>query len=445
MKEITVGTYRREFKSELESPAIQEAIDACARAGGGVVHLLPGTYRCGTIHMRSHVTLNLQRGAVIVGSNTLADYPAPQTPFVDAVGQTRGRSLIAADDAHDFRIIGQGVIDGNGGTFHSSLPDHLLRPFLVRLVNCSKVELNGPTFRNPAAWTIHLLNCEDATIEKITIDSRANHNNDGIDIDSSRRITVRHCEIFSDDDSICLKATRREPCEDIEVHDCVLGTECGALKLGTESYGDIRRVRMRDCRVLYAATGAIKILSSDGGVFEDIEIRNIEIERSTGPIFIRLGHRGRTYAPGDSPKGPGAIRRVQLSGIRANVFVPPKEILIPATDITMPADAFSGLLVTGIPNHCVEDLTLEDCEIQFTGGFSGDYEKLSPPNQADMYPEHFYFGALPGSAAFLRHVRDVQLREVKFELQTADSRPLLVTEDVENMTTELKSMSLKAN
>jgi hypothetical protein len=49
---------------------------------------------------------------------------------------------------------------------------------------------------------------------------------------------VRHCEIFSDDDSICLKATRREPCEDIEVHDCVLGTECGALKLGT---GVLRR------------------------------------------------------------------------------------------------------------------------------------------------------------------------------------------------------------
>jgi hypothetical protein len=47
----------------------------------------------------------------------------------------------------------------------------------------------------------------------------------------------------------------------------------------------------------------------------------------------------------------------------------------------------SGLLVTGIPNHCVEDLSLEDCEIQFTGGFSANHEKLSPPNQADIHPE----------------------------------------------------------
>jgi hypothetical protein len=94
--------------------------------------------------------------------------------------------------------------------------------------------------------------------------------------------------------------------------------------------------------------------------------------------------------------------------------------------------------VTGIPDHHIEDLTLENCEIHFTGGFSGDHKKLSPPEQPDMYPEHFYFGALPGSAGYLRHARNVEMREVKFAVKAQDSRPLLVIEDVENLTSCLE-------
>ena len=436
MKEIILDTYRRESRSELESPAIQAALDTCAQAGGGQVTLLPGTYRCGTLFMRTGVRLHLRRGAAIVGSGRLADYPLPKITFVDAVGHIRGRALIMAEDTHRFAITGEGVIDGSGSAFAEDAPDHLQRPFLMRLVDSSGFELSGVSLRNPAAWTCHLMNCEDALIQNLSIDSRVNHNNDGIDIDSSRRVIVRHCEIYTDDDAICLKATRPNPCEDIEVHDCVLGTECGALKLGTESYGDIRRVRMHDCRVVYAATGAIKLLTSDGGVFEDIEIRNIEIERGTGPIFLRLGSRCRTYAQGTAPKGPGAIRRVTLAGIRANVFAPPKDIVIPGSDVVMPAEAFSGILLTGIPGHCIEDVTMEDCEFEFVGGFSGNPEKLCPPEQPAMYPEHFYFGALPGSACFLRHVRDVKLRRVQFKLKNPDLRPLVATEDVENLCCE---------
>jgi len=433
MHEITLDTYRRETRTELESPAIQAALDACAANGGGRVTLLAGTYRCGTLFMRDGVTLHLRRGAAIVGSSCLADYPLPETPFVDAVGHIRGRALIVAENVHRFAITGEGVVDGVGSAFVIGAPGHTQRPFLLRLANSTGFELSGLTLRNAAAWTVHLLNCEDALIERLAIDSRVNENNDGIDIDSSRRVTVRHCEIFTDDDAICLKATRANPCEDIEVHDCVLGTECGALKLGTESHGDIRRVRIHDCRVVYAATGAIKLLTSDGGVFEDVQIRNIVIERGTGPIFLRLGSRGRTYAPGDAAKGPGAIRKIVFAGIRAKVFTPPREIAIPFNQVKMPAAAFSGILFTGIPGHPIEDVTLEDCEFEFVGGFDGDPKTLCPPEQPEMYPEHFYFGALPGAACFIRHARNVTLRRVALNLRTPDTRPILATEDVENL------------
>lgn len=430
MTTLTLGTYRREDHHELDSVEIQAALDACAAAGGGTVHLLPGTYRCGTLHLRARVTLNLGRGAILLGSPRLADYPMPATPFVDAVGHTRGRALLIADKISDFAVTGEGVIDGNGGAFFPHDPNHRQRPFLLRLVDCARFSVHGLTLRNAAAWTVHLLNCTDATLEHLLVDSRVNENNDGLDIDSCRRVVVRHCEINTDDDAICLKSTRPEPCEDIEVHDCALSTECSALKLGTESYGDIRRVSLHHCRVRYAATGAIKLLTSDGGIIEEIDLRDIVIDRGTGPIFLRLGHRARTYAPGCAPKGPGRLRQVRLTRIRAHVFVPPKDIANPFTGEAMPAAAFSGMMFTGLVEQPIEDITLEDCDFTFVGGFTGDADSLRPPEQPAMYPEHFYFGALPGAGAFYRHVRRLTLRGVRFHLAQPDSRPLVAAEDV---------------
>ena len=430
MKNITLGTYRRENHHELDSVEIQAALDAAAAAGGGTVTLLAGTYRCGTLFLRTGVTLQLDRGAIVLGSPRLSDYPMPATPFIDAVGHTRGRALLIADNVSDFALTGEGVVDGNGGSFFLSDPDHRQRPFLLRFVNSQRFTIAGVTLRNSAAWTVHLLNCTNATVEHLAIDSRVNENNDGIDIDSCRHVVVRHCEVCTDDDAICLKSTRPEPCEDIEVHHCTLSTECSALKLGTESYGDIRRVKLHDCRVIYAATGAIKLLTSDGGVFEDIEIRDVVIDRGTGPVFLRLGARGRTYTPDSKPKGAGKLRRVRLANIRATVFVPPKDIAIPFTGELMPAAAFSGMLLTGLPGHAIEDVTLENCDFTFVGGYTGDAAKLNPPEQPAMYPEHFYFGALPGAAAFYRHVRGLKVIGSKFALAAPDSRPLVAGEDL---------------
>ncbi len=436
MNEIRLSSHRLNHRSELSSPRIQEAIDECSAAGGGRVVLGPGSYRCGTIFLRDKVTLHLEAGASILGSPRLTDYPAPLTSFVDAVGDIRGRALILAEGVREVGLTGEGVIDGNGGAFHQGTPEHPSRPFLVRLVHARGVTIRGLTLRASAAWTVHLLDCEDAVVEDATIDSRVNENNDGIDIDSSRRVTVRRCKIFTDDDAVCLKATRREPCEDIHVHDCELSTECGALKLGTESYGDMRRVRMHDIRIRYAATCAIKVLTSDGAVIEDVEIRNVKADLTTGPIFVRLGERGRTYAKGDTPKPAGRLRRLTIAGFRAKVFQPNSPSLQHFTKALMPPEAFSGILMTGLPRQPVEDVVLRACEIELVGGFTGDASKLSPPEQPAMYPEHFYFGTLPAAAAYLRHVRGVKFEDVRFKLQRPDVRPLVVTDDVEGFETD---------
>jgi hypothetical protein len=430
MKEIHLTSHRRNHRSELSTQRIQQALDDCSAAGGGRVILGTGSYRCGTLFLRDNVTLHLETGASILGSPRLEDYPEPETSFVDAVGDIRGRALILAEGVKNVGLTGDGVIDGNGGAFLQGTTEHPRRPFLVRLVHTKGITLRGLTLRASAAWTVHLLDCDDALVEHAAIDSRVNENNDGIDIDSSRNVTVRHCRIFTDDDAICLKATRREPCEDVHIHDCELSTECGALKLGTESYGDMRRVKMHDIHIRYAATCAIKILTSDGAIIEDVEISNVVADRTTGPVFLRLGARGRTYAADDQPKSAGALRRVSISGLRATVFQPEEPSLQHFTKVLLPPSAFSGMVLTGIPGHPIEDIVLKDCAISFVGGFEGDPATLHPPEDEAMYPEHFYFGVLPAACAYLRHVNGVHFDNVTLTLQHPDPRPKIVCEDV---------------
>ncbi len=67
---------------KLETAAIQKVLDNCARPGGGKVRLPKGTFRSGTLHLRSHSGLVLEEGAVLLGSENLDGYlkPLARTP-----------------------------------------------------------------------------------------------------------------------------------------------------------------------------------------------------------------------------------------------------------------------------------------------------------------------------------------------------------------------------
>ena len=97
----------------MNTSALQQAIDACAESGGGEVVVPPGRFLTGTIYLRSHVELVIQRGATILGStNVPADYPV--------------RTLIYAEGIEDAGISGQGIIDGQ-----DRHPDFIARGFVA--------------------------------------------------------------------------------------------------------------------------------------------------------------------------------------------------------------------------------------------------------------------------------------------------------------------------
>lgn len=400
----------------LDSPAIQKAIDACAEAGGGTVLIPAGTYRCGTIVLKDHVVLNLEAGATILGSDDLADYSEEVELFTDAVGHKRGRCLIYANSVSHVGITGFGTIDGNGGAFLPNAPQFKERPFLLRMVGCESVHIEKVTLRNSPAWVSHYMRCSNVRISAVTIKSRVNENNDGIDIDSCQDVRISDCSIDTGDDAICLKTTTSSPCSHVVINNCTISSGCGAIKLGTESVGDMRNIVVSNCAIYDSEMCGIKIISMDGAVIENVVVSNIAMHHVSGPIFIRLGNRGNTYFAEDDRCPAGKIKNVSISNVEALVKAETKDR--------------SGMLLTGIEGHCIEGLSLQNISVTYPGrGTEEDLDRRVPERVAD-YPEHHFFGVLPSYGLFLRHVRSVQLSNIRMNNVEPDVRPAVSCEDV---------------
>jgi polygalacturonase len=234
----------------LDTVAVQAAIDAAHAAGGGRVVLSPGQYVCGTVFLKSRVTLRLEKGATILGSPDAKDYQAIGS-FIDGVGAQRGFALLGAIDAMDIALEGQGKIDGQG----KNLARTRERPFLLRFAECKNLSISGLALDNAASWNCNLMDCDGVSIKDISINSTGGGNNDGIDVDSCRDVQITGCDITSGDDSICLKSTLPKPCRDVTVSGCKIASGWGAFKFGTESMGPFENVKISDCTITKARGG----------------------------------------------------------------------------------------------------------------------------------------------------------------------------------------------
>ncbi|MCH5378143.1 MAG: glycoside hydrolase family 28 protein, partial [Planctomycetes bacterium] len=329
----------------LDTAAIQEAIDAAAEAGGGTVLLRRGTFLSGTLVMKSNVSLDIEAGAVLRASRDIADYP-DHTPRIVFLYQARfTKSLIYADRAENISLTGRGLIDGQGEHFPARPGDDKQRPYILRFSECRNVLVRDLTFRNSARWLSHYLACENVAIEGITIHSRIRENRDGLDIDSCSGVRVSDCHIETGDDAIVLKATTHRPCRRVTISNCVLSSMASALKLGTESNGGFEDVTISNCTIFDTGYSGIGLMVVDGGTLDGVSISNITMRDVKVPIFVRLGNRARAI-PGEEPPGVGAVRNVTISNVQA----------------TGVGD--TGCSITGIPDHPVENVTLDNIRIR---------------------------------------------------------------------------------
>jgi len=414
----------------METEAVQKTIDACHTAGGGIVWVPAGDFQVGTIRLKSNVTLSLDYGASLLGSRNLADYP---TEGLDDPREGGPRCLIYAVNATNITIEGLGVIDGRGTPeffprFSSgSRRERLPRPRLVRMVNCDQLTFSGVTYKRPAFWGLHLIDCKNIHFNAVTVRFRNNnYNNDGLDLDGCENVLIENCNIDSGDDAICLKSSKN-PCRNIIVRGCEVASNTAALKLGTSSRGGFVDVSVTNCYFHDSPMGAIKLQLVDGGRLENVDISRIVMEDVGNPIFIRLGNRGRTYT---KRRGQKQDANVKPEGARVGTL---KDVRIRdlVAKVTGEDKSRSGpIMITGIPGHYVEDVILENIKISYPGGGTQEDTERVVPEDIARYPEQFFFGVLPSWGAYIRHARNIEFINVELKSRTTDVRQKMYMEDV---------------
>ena len=396
--------------ANLDTAAIQSAVDACAQGGGGTVWFPPGTYRSGTIQLRNRVRLHLADGATMLGSTDLKDYPSLVPKLRSFTDTYTDKSLIYGEGLTGAGLEGDGTIDGQGASFRGP---YKVRPYLIRFVECRELSVRDLELRNSPMWVQHYLACEGVRISGVRVSSRVNQNNDGIDIDSSSGVRISDCHIVSGDDAIVLKATTARACRDVVVSNCVLSSLCNALKLGTESTGGFDNIAIANCTVYDTRLAGIALESVDGGILDRVTISNIAMRNVKCPIFVRLGNRARPYTDGVVRPPVGTLRNVVIQGVEAE-----------GADKT-------GCPLSGLPDHPIENLTLRDITLSFEGGGTAADAARGVPEQVEMYPEYRMFGMLPAFGMFARHVRGLEMENVRCTAVSADARPAFRYEDVQ--------------
>jgi len=414
---------------------IQKAIDACAAAGGGTVRLAGGKFLSGTIYLRSHVTLEVAAGATLLGSTNIAHYPVNVPAIRSYTDKYVNKSLIAGENLQNIGLVGRGTIDGQGSGFGFERKprwrangEDMNRPFLIRLVNCRDVRVEGLRLQDSATWMQHYLGCERVIVRGIHVWNYKNQCNDGIDLDGCKDCVVSGCVFESDDDGITLKSTFERPSENIVISDCIARSHASAIKMGTESSGGFRNITIANC-VVTSPPADVKVVNGvsrglsgialeivDGGVLENITVANVVIEGVTTPIFLRLGNRARPFRT-DIPKpGVGTFRNVLLSNIVAT------------------RASKLACSITGIPGHPIENVQLSNIQIAFEGGGTNDEAAAKVPENETGYPECTMFGkSLPAYGFYCRHVTGLKLRDVRLRTGQRDERPAVICDDVKRL------------
>ncbi|MDB5209868.1 MAG: glycoside hydrolase family 28 [Sediminibacterium sp.] len=322
----------------LNTVAINQAVTECVKAGGGTVLIPAGLWLTGPIILQSNVNLYAERGALISFTKDRSQYPLTASLY-EGVEAARCQSPISATNAENIAITGEGIFNGSGdvwrpvkknkltdtewkklvssggvltddktgwyssaGALKGSLTSDIgklssgrqlkdfeeirdfLRPNMLRLTNCQNILLEGVTFENSPAWTMHLALSQHITIKKVTVKNPAwGQNTDALDLESCANVLLDGCSFDTGDDGICIKSGRDEegrkrgvPTENVIAQNCTVYHAHGGFVIGSEMSGGARNLFVSNCTFIGTDIGLrFKTTRGRGGIVEKIYASNI--------------------------------------------------------------------------------------------------------------------------------------------------------------------------
>ena len=396
--------------------AIQAAVDAASAAGGGRVVIPAGRFLSGSVMLKSNVELHLQSGAVLLSSLRPEDIrPFRSADADDDMDGWNGGFFLGACGEHNVTISGPGTIDGQGDKvffdrnedngFHEC-PKAVaeFRPRMMLFENITDFTVCDVTLKDAAFWTLHMAGCKRVRIRDIRIlnDDRG-ANNDGIDPDCCQDVVISGCIVHTGDDAIVVKATgpmtrRYGPSRNITITNCVLHSRDSALKIGTETWGNIQNITFGDC-VVDNCSRAVGIWVRDGGTVENIRIHHL-----TGAVRRYADRYAVPGAPGWWGKGePVFINATRRAG-RDNFPGVIRHIGIDHLTLT----GESCVFIAGEEYCPVEDIQLEALDLTM------EQQGTQPGGLFDEQPSarHLYEHEIP--ALYARSVRGLRVKDCRF-------------------------------
>ncbi len=332
-----------------DTHAFQSAIDACTKAGGGIVDVPPGQYLVTPFVLASNLNLHLEAGAVI-----------RLTPNPDDYNLVNGLydSAITLRDGHDIAITGAGTIDGQGARFWKELPlkgtDPMIwqwlphRPALIMLTNCTNILVQGVTLTNSPMFHLLPMQCKNVTIQGIHIKAPAiSPNTDGID-PSGQNYLIENCTIDTGDDCIAVKAggmldAAHPSCENFLIQNCTFLHGHG-MSVGSETSGGLRNMLVRNCSFTGTDAGIrIKSSRNRGGPVEYVTYENLTMHNVKNSILITSYY----------PKIPTDPRQDRARALDRT----PSVSHIRITDVTSTDSQIAGQIV-GLPEMPLVDIIL---------------------------------------------------------------------------------------
>lgn len=388
--------------TQLNTQAIQSAIDAATAQGGGRVVVPKGVFKTGALDLKPEVELHLAPDAVLLGSSDIADFPTRMTRIEGKVQPWRPALLNAAGLSH-VRVTGGGTLDGNGKPYwiafwkrRAENPKctnlEVERPRLMYFEDCDDVLVEDLRLKDSGFWNLHVYRCRNVQLMGLTITAPHGDppsitgdaqpwdevsvdrapSSDGIDVDSCQNVTIRRCTISVGDDCIALKGTKgplaledesSPPVRNVVVEDCDFQSGHGMLTCGSEAT-IISNVTVRGSRVgAGVPVVRFKLRPDTPQSYENFVFENLRLEGAQALFDVKPWTQ--FFDLGEHEPPPSVVRNVVLRNIsgslgslgdlRGNQGDAIMNVVLQDLDLTVGDDRF------GVAEEL--DLEITDCAV----------------------------------------------------------------------------------
>lgn len=424
----------------INTTALQKAVDACTKAGGGTVVVPPGIFMIGTVHLKSNVHVYVGSGAVIRGSANVNDYEfyTPDKPFTPV-----HKGMFFTEDAENITISGEGQIDGNGDLFFeldkakkldatatkltrqrenfrhvaSGIGDGPVvpkdRPYQMFVFsNCRKVTVKDILVTTAPFWCMHFADCDAVHVSGIRLwNNLLAPNADGIDITSCTNVVIEGCDIRTGDDALAIVGYNhhfeipgfrqlRHISENIIISNCNLQSYSSGIRIGFLDQNTVRNIQVSNVNITNSTRG-IGIFLRDEGSLENITFSNMYIETK-----LRTGD----WWGNGEPIHISAVRgkeKVSLGQIKHVLF----------SNINCKGE--NGMLLYGSAESIIEDVSFDHIRYELTDSKLNDVAGGNIDLRGALLPADQLFSRdIPGVLA--QYVKGLRIND--FRLQWSHTR-----------------------